>query len=89
VIVFHLMGREEVELNYGAQLTFEDLETGERMKVDPVAQQTVYRQKISDWIASTRDWMLQKQVVYQPVHIDDPAPEVLRTFLKVRKTMIR
>ncbi len=89
VIVFHLIGREELELNYSTQLTFEDLETGERLKVDPSAQQTTYRQKFNDWIDTTRDWMLQKQVVYQPVYIDHPASDILRTFLKVRKTMIR
>lgn len=89
VIVFHLMGRDELELNYDTQLTFEDLETGERLKADPAAQQTVYRRKMSEWVDATRDWMLQKQVVYQPVYIDEPAPDVLRTFLKVRKRMIR
>ncbi|WOK07603.1 DUF58 domain-containing protein [Imperialibacter roseus] len=89
VIVFHLMGREELELNYSTQLTFEDLETGERLKVDSPAQQSVYRKKMGEWIDATRDWMLQKQVIYQPTYLDDPAPEVLRTFLKARKSMIR
>ncbi|WP_339793418.1 MAG: DUF58 domain-containing protein [Imperialibacter sp.] len=89
VIVFHLIGREELELNYSTQLTFEDLETGERLKVDSPAQQSIYRKKMSDWIDATRDWMLQKQVIYQPTYLDDPAPEVLRTFLKARKSMIR
>ncbi|CAD5252548.1 MULTISPECIES: DUF58 domain-containing protein [unclassified Imperialibacter] len=89
VIVFHLIGREELELSYSTQLTFEDLETGERLKVDSSAQQSVYRKKMSDWVDATRDWMLQKQVIYQPTYLDDPAPEVLRTFLKARKSMIR
>ena len=89
VIVFHLIGREELELNYSTQLTFEDLETGERLKVDSPAQQSVYRKKMGEWIDATRDWMLQKQVIYQPTYLDDPAPEVLRTFLKARKSMIR
>lgn len=89
VIVFHLMGRDELELNYDTQLTFEDLETGERLKADPAAQQAAYRRKMSEWMDATRDWMLQKQVVYQPVYIDEPAPDVLRAFLKVRKRMIR
>jgi uncharacterized protein (DUF58 family) len=89
VIVFHLIGREELELNYSTQLTFEDLETGERLKVDSPTQQSVYRKKMGDWVDATRDWMLQKQVIYQPTYLDDPAPEVLRTFLKARKSMIR
>ncbi|MEQ9098153.1 MAG: DUF58 domain-containing protein [Imperialibacter sp.] len=89
VIVFHLIGREELELNYSTQLTFEDLETGERLKVDSPAQQSVYRKKMGEWVDATRDWMLQKQVIYQPTYLDDPAPEVLRTFLKARKSMIR
>ncbi|MEQ9376739.1 MAG: DUF58 domain-containing protein [Imperialibacter sp.] len=89
VIVFHLMGREELELNYSTQLTFEDLETGDRLKVDAAAQQNTYRKKMGEWVDGTRDWMLQKQVIYQPTYLDDPAPEVLRTFLKARKSMVR
>lgn len=89
VIVFHLLGKNELALDYESQYTFEDLETGEKLKVDAVAQQKAYRQKMESWLAATRDWMLQKQVVYQPVNLEDPVTGVLRTFLKVRKSMIR
>lgn len=89
VVVFHLLGRQELEMTYETQLTLEDLETGQRLKVDPVAQQAVYVKKMTAWIQDTRDWMLQKQVVYQPVFMDDPTSEVLRAFLKTRKMMIR
>lgn len=89
VIVFHLLGKEEVELNYDKSLTFEDLETGQRLKADTAIQQKNYQAKIRKWLSSTRDWMLQKQVVYRPVPMEEPVAEVLRSFLKVRKAMIR
>lgn len=89
VIVFHLLGKEEVDLSYDKSLTFEDLETGHRLKVDAATQQKNYQAKIQKWLGTNRDWMLQKQVVYQPVPMEDPVAEVLRSFLKVRKAMIR
>ena len=89
VIVFHFLGKEEVDLSYDKSLTFEDLETGHRLKVDTATQQKNYQAKIQKWLGTNRDWMLQKQVVYQPVPMEDPVAEVLRSFLKVRKAMIR
>ncbi len=89
VIVFHMVGKSEMELDYNKSVTFEDLETGERLKVDTASQQTLYRSKVHEWLQTNRDWMLQKQVVYQPVNMEDPVAEVLRSFLKVRKLMIR
>lgn len=89
VIVFHLMGREESDLSYQGAFTFEDLESGERMKVDTRAQQKNYALQVKDWIQNSRDWMLEMQVSYNLTLMDDSPEDVLRNFLKVRKSMLR
>lgn len=67
VVVFHLMGQDELKLGHDKTLTFEDLETGNRIKIDTRAQQAVYRSKVTAWRNEIRDWMLQKQINYQLV----------------------
>lgn len=89
VIVFHLMGRHELLLDQSRSLTFEDLETGERLKIDTDSQQQAYRERLDNWLQGVKDWMLQKQINYQLVRMNEPLEPLLRDFLKIRKTMIR
>lgn len=89
VLVFHLLGAGELALDQDQTLTFEDLESGQRIKIDTKAQQTAYREKMADWLHATRDWMLQKQINYHQVRLDAPLEILLRDFLKLRKSMIR
>lgn len=89
VIVFHLMGARELLLDQSRSLTFEDLETGERLKIDTDIQQKTYRERLNSWLQDLKDWMLQKQINYQLVRMDEPLEPMLRDFLKIRKTMVR
>jgi uncharacterized protein (DUF58 family) len=88
VIVFHLMGKQETALDFEGSFTFEDLESGTKIKADTVAQKKVYAQQIKDWIKTSRDWMLEKQISYHLVHINDSVETVLRTFLTIRKNLL-
>lgn len=89
VIVFHLMGHHEMELDQEGSFTFEDLETRAQVKVDTVQQQEQYTARIKEWIRRSRMWMLEKHISYQLVSMGDPFEKTLRDFLKVRKSMIR
>ncbi|MFZ5973179.1 MAG: DUF58 domain-containing protein [Bacteroidota bacterium] len=89
VLVFHLMGEKEKEMSYAGSFTFEDLETGQRMKVNTVEEQKRYAAQVSAWIADARSWMLEKQIGYHLVTMKDPVEKVLRNFLTVRKKMAR
>jgi uncharacterized protein (DUF58 family) len=89
VIVFHLMGVEELLLSYNGAYTFQDLETGRSMKADTVVQQRQYTARVQEWIRGTRMWMLEKQINYYLVKMDASFEQVLRDFLKVRKTLAR
>jgi uncharacterized protein (DUF58 family) len=89
VVVFHLMGRNEAVMEMEGVFTFEDLETGQRVKVDTVTQQRSYKQRVNDWLKQTRSWMLEKQIDYQLVYLDQPAESVLFHFLNARKRLVR
>jgi uncharacterized protein (DUF58 family) len=89
VIVFHMMGKREMDLDYDGAFTFEDLETRIQLKVDTTLQQKQYIERLKLWIHKSRTWMLEKQISYHLVLMNDPFEKTLRDFLKIRKTMIR
>jgi uncharacterized protein (DUF58 family) len=89
VIVFHLMGKHETEFDFGGSFTFEDLESGQRVKADTVVQRKEYESRVQHWLASSRRWMLEKQINYQLVRINDRPENVLRSFLQARKNLLR
>jgi uncharacterized protein (DUF58 family) len=89
VIVFHLIGRHEVAFDFNGSFTFEDLESGVRTKVDTVIQQKDYSKKLTAWLQDSRIWMLEKQINYQLVYLNDSVDIVLRNFLNTRKSLMR
>lgn len=89
VIVFHLMGENELALSHAGSFTFKDLESGETLKVDTVAQQKQYVESVNKWIAQTKSSLLEKNISYYTVAMNDNPHEVLRDFLKSRKQLMR
>ena len=89
VIVFHLMGRHETDFDFGGSFSFEDLETGVRTKVNTLVQQKEYSSRVDKWLHDSRKWMLEKQINYQLIFIDEPVENVLRDFLTARKKLVR
>lgn len=89
VIVFHLMGTREAELDFDGSFTFEDLESGARTKADTLVQHKDYAERVQQWLAGSRKWMLEKQINYQLIFINDPVDIVLRNFIHARKNLLR
>lgn len=89
VIVFHLMGHHELNLDQEGSFTFEDLETHAQLKVDTVQQKEQYVARVTTWLQQSRMWMLEKHITYQLVSMHDAFEKTLRDFLKVRKTLMR
>lgn len=89
VIVFHLMGKDERELSFQGAYTFEDLETRSRVKVDTAVRQKEYKVLIDRWIEETRSLLLEKNISYALISLDEPVENTLRSFLKTRKALLR
>jgi len=88
VIVFHLMGKNELEMDYKGYLRLQDLETGEQIPFSGQQGQKEYIQRMQDWLAAVRMQVLDKQIAYTMVRMDQPPGEALRDFLKQRQKII-
>ena len=89
VVVFQVMGNDELNLETKGVFTFEDLETGERRKVDTIAQQRAYTKRVNEWLQQSRSWMLEKQIDYHLVRMNGAVESVLVSFLNSRKRLFR
>ena len=89
VIVFHIMGKHEMNLDFQGSFTFQDLETEATLKVDTAIHQKQYIERVDEWIKQSRLWMYEKQISYQLILLNDPFEKSLRDFLRVRKSVIR
>ena len=53
-MVLHLIDRAELDLPYDRMLTFQDLETGEKIQADPADLRATYTQQVQAFIAQIR-----------------------------------
>ncbi|MBX2965882.1 MAG: DUF58 domain-containing protein [Cyclobacteriaceae bacterium] len=88
VLVLHLLGKQERELEFEGSFTFEDLESGARIKADTATQQTMYRKQVTDWIGGLRNQLLERQIGYEVIAMEEPVENVLRNFLNNRKKLL-
>jgi uncharacterized protein (DUF58 family) len=85
IIVFHVMGRNELEKDFGGYTEVEDLETGERLPVSGPQGQDVYMEKMQAWLSGVRLRLLDKDIAYQLMRMDQPLDQAIRDFLKQRQ----
>lgn len=87
VVVFRLLARNEIELNFQGFSTFEDLETGETIQIDQEKTRAAYRKSLENHLAQTRTEMLDRKISYRSITIDEPLDQALRDFLKQRNKL--
>jgi uncharacterized protein (DUF58 family) len=87
IIVFHVMGSNEIDGDYTGWSEVEDLETGERKPVGSVAGGDDYKQRMQEWLSAVRSRLLDRQIVYQLMRMDQPLDQALRDFLKQRQQL--
>jgi len=83
IIVFQLMGQNELDLDFKGYSTLEDLETGEVIQINP---QTVkaYRDVLHEKLSDIRMNLLSKRIVHQVLSTSQPLDQALRDFLVQR-----
>ena len=84
IIVFHVMARNELEKDFGGYSEVEDLETGERLAVNG-GKDIDYMERMRAWLADVRMRLLDKNIVYQLMRLDQPMDQALRDYLKQRQ----
>jgi uncharacterized protein (DUF58 family) len=83
VVVFHLMGKNELDFDFSDYTTLKDLETGESIEVN-TNEAAIYNQKLKDHLESIRMQLLGKHVFYRMISTSQPLDEALRDFLVQR-----
>ena len=83
-IVLHLLDRAEVDLPYEKQVTLEDLETGERLQIDPAVLREPYQRQVQAYLTEVRRACSSSDVEYHPMYVDQPYDKALVQLLSRR-----
>ena len=84
IIVFHLMGKNELELDFKNYAALEDLETGEKVKINAGTAKKQYREGLEKYLDQLRLKLLDRRIFYRMISIDQPLDQALRDFLNQR-----
>ena len=84
VVLLQLMAGNEMDFDYGESLTFEDLETGAKLKVDVKGARAKYLGALERRIAQIKEEMLLIGVHHHLFRTDQHLGNALQLFLKER-----
>jgi uncharacterized protein (DUF58 family) len=84
IIVFHLMGQNELDLDFKGYGALEDLETGETIAINAQQSNELYQEKLEQHLTGIRMQLLGKRISYRMVSTAEPLDVALRDFLVQR-----
>ncbi|MEO5594754.1 MAG: DUF58 domain-containing protein [Chitinophagaceae bacterium] len=87
IIVFQLMGNNELEFDYGDYAALEDMETGQIVKINAHRDNSLYKEQIENHLAAVKIQMLNKNFFYRMLNMRHPVEQALRDFLKQRSKL--
>jgi uncharacterized protein (DUF58 family) len=87
IIVLQVMAGNEIELDYKGYTTLKDLETGHTIKIDPKQARDSYKQKLEEYLSSLKNQLLDKNIFYRLLKMNDPIDVTLRDFLNQRNKL--
>jgi uncharacterized protein (DUF58 family) len=85
IVVFHLMGQNELDFDFRGFSTLEDLETGETIQVNAQRAKATYQEKLQQHLTAIKSDLLSKRIAYKMISTARPLDEALREFLIQRK----
>ena len=88
VVVLHVMGKNELEFNYNGNLTFEDLETGAKVKVNANDVKKKYIKSLNKMMKNTKDMLLANGISYHLMSLNENIGETIELFLKKRNKLV-
>jgi uncharacterized protein (DUF58 family) len=87
IIVFHLMAGNELALDYKGYTALEDMETGRVVSIGSGTEKEAYRQNLSNYLAGIRSAMLNRNIFYRLINMDEPVDQALKDFLNQRNKL--
>ena len=85
IVVFQIMGKNEMEMNFKGFATLEDLETGERIVNAGADMQKVAKENLQLYLAAIKKGLLEKNISYRLLQMDQPLNEAIMDFLRQRQ----
>ena len=87
VIVFHLMGNNELNFDYKGYAALQDLETGNIVRINTLQKNETYQEKINQYLSGVRMKLLNKNIFYRLLNTAQPLDQALRDFLNQRNKL--
>ena len=81
IIVFQLMGKNELDMDFGGYTALEDLETGETVQINSKATKAAYAEKLDSYLADVRMQLAGKRIYHNVLSTASPLDAALRDFL--------
>ena len=88
VVVLQIMGQKELEFDYKGYVVFEDLETGNKLKVETKTGKKQYLNAMHALMTQIKNDLLSEGISYELFKLDDKIEEVLNLFLKRRNKLL-
>ncbi len=89
IILFHLMDPAELEFPFRKVQSFVDLETNERIQVDPRFVKDEYVRQVNAFIDRYRRECADRNIEYMLTRTDTPYDRMLLNYLSMRRTRAR
>jgi len=87
VIVFHVLDKAEIDFPFRETVAFYDLETNERIQVDPAYVRDVYLEQMEEFIAGYRRACAESYIDYMLVDTTTPYDLMLSRYLSRRNRL--
>lgn len=88
VIVFHLMGGNELDQTFQTNGLYEDLETGEQVRLEPRKPSAEYQELIDNSLRAVKETLLKANIGYELFRTDMSITKAITTFIKKRNRLI-
>jgi uncharacterized protein (DUF58 family) len=89
IIIFHLLDPAELELPFRKLVSLVDMETGERLQVDPRYVREAYLREVRAFIDGYRKECSDRSIEYVLTPTDAPYDIMLLNYLARRKALVR
>ncbi|UII25937.1 DUF58 domain-containing protein [Fulvivirga maritima] len=88
VVVFHILGEQELTFDYSGTVVFEDLESGKQVKVATSSLKEKYINSLQDKIVTYKEQFLLQGISYEEFIMGRPIETALTTYLKRRAKLV-
>ncbi|MEL7002064.1 MAG: DUF58 domain-containing protein [Bacteroidota bacterium] len=88
VMVLNVTGQKELELDFDGVVTFQDLETSARIKVDSSKARGSYIEAFNNRMSEVKSQLASRDIYYEMIRLNESPAHSLELFLKRRMKLI-